>query len=315
MLKCIHCSLLAGVVLFSAGAVHAQQGGFEGNSPAGYIANYREVDDDVSLVTADDLDGQTVMRITCNNRTYVQFRPMPVEAGRTYRLSFKGRWVNEETYETNPSFEVVLGPASLSQVDVLPVATVDFYDKDNKLISTAAPITTLYGQWKDYRIAFTTPPGTTSIRPKWMTGRNLGHVLITRPTLDQLAAPQRGLVLDFTQDNANASGSAYGLQLDQRIRKSPDGELLVYNLQDRTQDFLIGPAGKYRLRVEGHWPKGPQAVTVLIKGEKNRQIGVNQLKAAASNDGDVFTVPENATGIQLTVRDVLLRKITIEPAE
>lgn len=290
-------------------------GPLQGSDVRTYIQNVKLVDQDATLVTAKDLDNQTVLRVTYDNRTFITFRPVPIKATTIAQLTFKARWNNQETIENNPSLEAAIEVPRLNQAEVLPAALVEFLDADQKLLAGSSFIMLLHGQWQDYLMRFQTPPNAAFIQLKVTSGRNDGQLFLASPRLTSQAQPQTSqtTVLNFKPDQSNVCGNVFGITLDQRIQKNTEGTLYVVSGSDtRTDSIVIGPPGNYQLKADIVDAGASSSTRIYFMDINDKLVGT--VGVPAGDAPFLFTLPENATAVRFRITYKLLSEIRIEPA-
>jgi len=306
----LSCTLLLGG---SAGAWADTDGGFQGNDPAAYLENARAMNQDAVLIDAPELKGQKALRLRDDNELYAAFRPVAVEAGKSYTVSFRGKWANEETIETNPTLAASLEMTSEYFMQALPVLKIEFLDEKKEPLKQMILAALPYGSWHAYQQRFYAPAGAAFLRVNVKSGRNPGDFLLTNPQVSAQAAD--GLLLTFRQTDENVSGRAYGLLVDGACRKMSDGAVLVYSGTGLRTDIMpLKEAGAYRLSVKGApGEQGKPHVTVIFYDAEGKSLK-NPVGGDALAKPLTFTRPEQATGVQLVIANCWLDEVRLERA-
>lgn len=311
-------SILAGLFVSSTVAVtatHAQVlgGELKGTDTAVYLRNAVALYDDAALIAAPDLSDVTALRLRYDNELYAEFHPVPVKVGQSYTLSFKGRWDNRETIETNPTFATALRETWETGLEVLPTLAVEFLNDRKEPLKTRVFAVMPYGQWRDYRYSFAPPLGAMSVLVKVKSGRNRGSFYIAAPKLEAQPASAETLAMNFRRDDANIVGKAFGFLLDGTARVAGDGAILTNSGNgNRSDPFPLTAPGTYRLSLKG----------VATNG-KSKNIVLTFFDADAKRTGDVastdlalkpveFALPDKTVAGQLTIQNHLLDEIRIE---
>lgn len=283
------------------------------------IANLRSVQDDVKILS-DEAHGP-VLRVTCYNESYVDFRAQSVTPGQAYELSFDYRWENSSTLENNPSLEAaVTYSRPIPQIEVLPAVTIVFLNE--KYEPTGDPMGgyLLHGQWRNARYTFVAPKGAVQVVIKVRAGRGRNALLVANLVfrhMPEVVTPQ-GIKLDFRQPSPEQTGRLWNnVLITDSVRRSAEGTLQVYVPNKEVGRFPLPGPGKYQLKAIGQAMQPNSLVAVNFYTEDGKPI---RGKTAGANPdklrtGLEFTPPEETHTLQITARGVLLEEIEVIKVE
>ena len=250
--------------------------GFAKPDMSAYLDNAAELNQDAAFTSAEGMKGKRALRLTFDNETAAAFKMAPVTAGRPCGFRFRGRWDNDETLESNPTFDAVFY-ANLNFATIIPSYEISFYDTDKKLIGRSVTGAMPYGQWREYREVFFPPPGAAYARLSVKAGTNTGAFLLDDIRFDAGGGP--GTVeLNFSEPG-DYDGSLFGLKVRSSRRVCPDGTVVFTSFPAFSPAAIPMAPGKYRLELRTKTVPATQQNFIVDflddKGKKvrRRQVG------------------------------------------
>ncbi len=296
--------------------------GFAGGQVGSYLENAENLYEDATLVKSPGMTGKNCLRLTYDNEIDARFFKVPVNDSTAYALSFRGRWKNNETLESNPMYEGALFEKRRALMDgifrraLLCVPTMDilFYDGKEKLIQDGIVMAMPYGKWREYRNVFYPPAGATSMRLKIKSSRNRGVFFVDNVKFETVKNQNGEIILNFNNGSADYSGSVFGFRVDGALHILADGRSMIDSgCGNLSNAFRLNGPGKYRLKFKGEVirTKGyvPRLNVIFLntKGEIIATVAADKLDAEPLD----FTLPEEAVKIMLQIYNHRMEEIRI----
>lgn len=296
--------LIAILCLVMAGVANADAfvDGIKSKDVSKYLKNAVAMDQDAAVVEA---DGSLALQLRYDNELMAEFLPKPVKSGQAYTIAFRGKWLNKETLETNPTFETAVRETWETGLEALPTMAVEYLDSARKPLKFRSIAVMPYGQWKEYRWSFLSPPGAAFVVLKVKSGRNEGSFLIANPSFTPHEDSAGAITLSFGKITADQCGKAFGLLIDGQVRAG-----LAVGSGARCDMIAIGE-GSHRLTVKSQLQTKPNTVSLTFFDAEGKKVG----DAATADPGKPldFTAPPRTVAVQIVVSNQWLDEIRIEP--
>lgn len=296
--------LIAILCLAMAATVNANalKDGFKSKDVSKYLKNAAAMDQDAAIV---EVDGSPALQLRYDNELMAEFHPIPVKVGQAYSIGFRGKWVNDQTLETNPTFETALRENWETGLEALPTMAVEYLDAVRKPLRFRSIAVLPYGHWKDYRWTFLPPPDAAFVVLKIKCGRNEGSFLVANPSFAPHEDSAGAITMRFGDITADQAGKAFGFLIDGHVRTG-----LAVGGGARSDMIALGE-GKHRMTVKSQPQAKPNNITLTFFDTAGKKLGDATMPDPAKPLE--FTAPPGTTAVQLVVNNQWLDEIRIEP--
>jgi len=283
--------------------------GFATGKAHHYILNAYELRRDLAFEETPGRAGRYCLRLRNENQTDARTVIQPVTPGRQYEVSFRSKFVNDETLETTPILEETTRPGWKIRYRHLPIFEIVFLDKDKKgLRSTTVAIP--YGEWRRHRTAFIALPNAKSVQFVFSSGLNNGTLYLDDMRFEARQDEAGKTVLRFDGDKYDYSGWARPHVDAGMVTRKGKGYFNT-GYGSTTEKICVDSEATYRITLKGvHY--GPRSwVVVSAYDENGKKLQGDSFVAPCKTEIRITT----SAGVRycdLLIYNCLLEEIVVE---
>jgi hypothetical protein len=260
-----------------------------------YLENINELRDDAGFEKQPEMKGVYCLRVRCENQKDAVFIPVSITPGCKYKISFRTKFVGDETIEKNPSLRQTARRCWKRELQYIPSFDMRFLNAEKKKLRSSYTMGIPFGKWKKQEIEFYAPPKSSLVQLAFNSGINNGVLYVDDVRFKLISKDNDNISLTFAP-NAEKDG--------RRFFKTGYG--------DFTSVFPLSPDSKYTITFKGADAWGYHAVFICFLDEKLKMIGkIKPLKDPLNKKMTVQT-PENTKWGRFLIYNHLLSEIKNE---
>jgi len=303
-------AILLGLIAATPGRAAPFNDGFASEKGPQYILNHAELIYDLGFEKVQGMQGKSCLRLRNENQKPAKFIMQTVAPGRQYELSFRSRFVNNETLENNPTLEETTRPGWKIRYRNLPTFEIVFFDKEQKAFRSTTTVTLPYGEWRRYRKIFIAPPKAAFVQFVFSSGINSGALYLDDMKFAATQGTPGKMILRFNGDKYDYSGWAR-LQVDAGMVAKDGKGYFNTGYGSTTEKVFVDPKATYRLTLKGvHYAQRSWAV-VSVYDENGKKLQSDSF-VSPCKEPIKMTTPPGAKYCDLLIYNCLLEGIAVE---
>lgn len=275
---------------------------------SGKLENYIRKTSDAIKVSV-DVPGGDLMESTES----FTFKPMPVEGGEKYKLTFKGAFNGQDCIENNPLFNVYY----CRQENMMPVRAISFYNEKMEDVTARYRITfgMPFKAFHEYVDVFYAPPEAKymSMEIRIPKGGDSSFVM-TAPKLE--LAKDDGAINcnpDFALGEYNYSAFPNANNAGARLFKTPSGKTVFDSAYgSSTAAFPFLKKGTYRLFAKAEqYGGGYSDILLRIYDKDGKEVLKRSLRRNPEGEHIYFILPDDAVFGDILVYNSILEEVRL----
>jgi len=260
-----------------------------------YLDNINELLNDAAFEKQPGMKGKHCLRLRCENQKDAKFIPVPITAGNKYRISFRTKFVGNETVEKNPTLRQTTHRGGKQGYKYIPSLDMRFLDAAGKRLSSSYTMGIPFGKWKEQEIDFYAPPNTVSVQLAFNSGINDGALFVDDVKFKLLSKDNDNILLTFAP-NVEKDG--------RQLHKTGYG--------DQTSIFPLKAESKYTIMFKGVDAWGYHAVSIYFLDDKLKTIEKRKKLKDPLNKTMTIQTPKKTKWGKFLVYNHLLESIEIK---